>query len=396
MGVAAAEHENAGLHATVGMAPRIARSIIVTVFGGFCLIALLHVFMLPVGPLTITLSVVAMGTLLLLQLWYYPNQPRTPGRPRRVYLVLGLQACLVYLPLFVFGQAWVGMPGFLAGSVLLVLSPKAAWAAFALIVASMAVAQAQFGGGYVDVAYTTVSTLVTGLIVYGLSRLQGLVRQLHEAQRELAEIAVTHERLRFARDLHDLLGYSLSSITLRTELAHKLVLRQPQRAREELAETLRTSRQALADVRTVAHGYRELSLEQECRSVRSVLAAAEVELGMRADYGDLPVRIATVVATVLREGVTNVLRHSRAENCEITIFEADGEVNVEILNDGLDDALRPPEPRSGSGLHNLSERVRALGGGLTAEPTSEGRYRLAVRLPVRARTDLEPTETPAA
>nr|WP_246422498.1 histidine kinase [Nocardiopsis mwathae] len=260
----------------------------------------------------------------------------------------------------------------------------------------MAVAQAHFSGDYVDIAYTTVSTLITGLIVYGLSRLQELVRQLHDAQRQLAETAVTRERLRFARDLHDLLGYSLSSITLRTELAHKLVLRQPQRARDELEETLRTSRQALADVRTVAHGYRELSLDQECRSVRSVLVAAEVELRMRTDYGDLPARVSTVAATVLREGVTNLLRHSKAENCEITVVEEDGEVAVEIVNDGIDGTLRQSGPRSGSGLHNLSERVQALGGLLTAGADGEGRFRLGVRLPLRQEEHIAPPEHSAA
>jgi two-component system sensor histidine kinase DesK len=248
------------------------------------------------------------------------------------------------------------------------------------------VAQAVFTGVLWDIAYTTESTIITGLVVYGLTRLSSLVTELHAARNELAKMAVAQERLRFARDLHDLLGYSLSAITLKSELTHRLMTKDQVRAQEELAEVLDISRQALADVRSVASGYRELSLDTEADAARSVLLAADVNVRMDLDYGELPVRVRTVLATILREGITNVLRHSKAEQCEITVRQADGQVWIDIVNDGASQATAQRTPRGGSGIANLSARIAALDGTLSAGLDPDGRFRLHAQAPVtRAR-----------
>jgi two-component system sensor histidine kinase DesK len=191
------------------------------------------------------------------------------------------------------------------------------------------------------VLYSAVPTLTTGLVVYGLSRLATLVVEVRSSRAEIARMAVLRERLRFARDLHDLLGYSLSVITLKIELTHRLLEKSPREAGDQLLEILEISRLALSDARTVASGYRELSLEEECRSAVSVLAAADIAVRLDSDHTDLPVQASTVLATVLREGITNLLRHSKAKHCEITIRQTHDNASIEIANDDLQ-----PQPKN--------------------------------------------------
>ncbi len=328
--------------------------------------------------------------ILVLQVFYFSN-PNVRQRPPVSYLLLGVLAGLAFLPFRQFHQAWIGQPCFLAGTVLLILPRRVAWSVFPLIVAGNAALRwyydhgpVHYGNATVNTVYVAVGTIDTGLVVFGLTRLAGLVTRLHEARTELAEMAVAQERLRFARDLHDLLGYSLSAITLKSELTHRLALKNPEKAQEELAEVLDISRRALADVRSVARGYRELSLDAEAASARSVLTAADVDVRMDLKYGELPPPVRTLLATMLREGVTNVLRHSKAEFCDITIREEHGRVELDIRNDGVPPAPAEQDPDSGSGIGNLSSRVTTLGGHLTTGVEPDGRFRLHAAVPVPA------------
>jgi two-component system, NarL family, sensor histidine kinase DesK len=359
------------------LAPKLARAIVVVVFSAFFLIALLRMFYRG-DPAHGLLSVVCTIPLLWLQLYVFSRPEARFGR-RVLYTALLCQAVLVYLPLLLFPE-WIAMPGFLAGSVLLLLPPRLAWVAFGSIVASMAVIQAKLTGGLIDIAYTAASTTITGLVVYGLTRLSSVVLELHEARTELAEMAVAQERLRFARDLHDLLGYSLSAITLKSELTHRLVPKNPDKAQNELLEILDISRKALVDVRSVAGGYRELSLDNESESARSLLLAADVAVTTEIQCGELPTPVKTVLATVLREGITNVLRHSNAERCEISMRQADGRVWLDILNDGVQ--TNRAQSNDGCGIQNLSARIVALHGHLVAGIEADGRYGLHAWAPI--------------
>ncbi len=365
-------------------APQLAMGVVTAVFTSISLIGFLHILLLPdVGAVEIVLSFSCIAVLMAMQLLWYA---RDSGRLRSPlgYTVLCAQACLVYLPILVFGQAWAGMPGFLAGSVLLVLRPVLAWTAFCVVVASMAGVQFAFTGRPIDVAYTAISTVTTGLVVYGLSRLTALVVEVQESRAEIARMAVLRERLRFARDLHDLLGYSLSAITLKIELTHRLLEKSPQEASDQLLELLEISRLALSDARTVASGYRELSLEEECRSVISVLSAADIAVRLDSDHTDLPVQVSTVLATVLREGVTNLLRHSKAKHCEITIRQTHDDAWLEIVNDDHQPARKDPVDRGTDlgGLHNLAVRAAEIDGTVTVR--HEGNvFRLRAQVPLR-------------
>ncbi len=367
------------------LAPRLARGIVAVVLTGFCLVAFVRLLGFDPSPLEVLLGASCMIALLSLQLFFF-NRPVEDLRSPIGYLALLAQAGLVYLPLLVFGQSWVALPGFLGGAIMLVLPIKVAWMGFCMVVASIAAIQASFTGNLLDVMFISTSAIITGLVVYGLTRMSSLVTELHKAQNELAEMAVAQERLRFARDLHDLLGYSLSAITLKSELTHRLMLRHPGRAQEELSEVLDISRRALADVRAVASGYRELSFAAESESARSVLIAADIDVQMDLDYGELPTRVRTVLATVLREGVTNVLRHSKAERCEIVVKQNGDAVTIDIVNDGVPQVPIERAARGGgSGIPNLSVRLAAVGGRLTAGVDQDGRYRLHASAPVSRR-----------
>ncbi|MEV4441221.1 histidine kinase [Streptomyces sp. NPDC049577] len=314
---------------------------------------------------------------------YFHSAPEAPRRlGRRKYLTLGIQALFTYLPIVIYGNWWGNMAGFLAGSLLLLLPPRPAWALYGAVSASMFFSPLLSGRTAEVSLYHSQMTMLCGVVVYGLSHLSQVIQALLDTRRELARMAVTRERLRFSRDLHDLLGYSLSSITLKSELIRRLIPVQPEQAVREVAEVLAISRQSLADVRTVASGYREMSLEQELLSARSVLTAAEV--GVRTDISldKVSRQVDTVLATVLREAVTNVLRHSKAGSCVISVARSGrGRVRLSVVNDGADPAHRDVSPDSGSGLGNLATRLEAVGGRLIFSRSDEGVFRLEAEAP---------------
>ncbi|WP_338676858.1 histidine kinase [Streptomyces sp. SCSIO 30461] len=313
---------------------------------------------------------------------------------RRKVTVLLLQALLTYLPLFWYGTSWGSMEGPLAATVLLALPSRIAWPAFALVVVSIPVYAAVEGEPLPQVGYYVIAGIFTGLVIYGLSRLTDLVHEVHAQRAEMARMAVVQERLRFARDLHDLLGYSLSAIALKGELIHRLINTRPEDAREETADLLRVARQALADVRLVSSGYRDMSLRDEAESAAAILTAAEVDTQVDIACGRLHPVVDTVLATALREGVTNILRHSKVQRCSISAT-ADGEtVLLSIVNDGAEHHKAPsPQPRpASSGLDNLRQRFTEIGGRLTAELREDGRFHLEAHAPTRPRTGHNPAD----
>ena len=369
------------------LAPRLARVVVSVVFVGLGLISLLNILSEEPSLPGLLFAFAAMAALLTLQLFFTSQRSRRSGLRLRAALLAG-QLLLAFLPFLAFGQAWVVLPGFAAGSMALLLPPPWSVLLFGLVVLANGAIQGVLEPDAVIVAYTTVSTLLTGLIVYGLSRMSLLVREVHQTRTALARLAVSAERDRFARDLHDLLGYSLSAVVLKSELARRLVDRNPARALAELEEIGDISRRALADVRIVASGYRQLSLADESESARSVLAAADIQVTVEVAPGPLPDPVSTVLATVLREGVTNVLRHSKAESCEILLTRHDDRVRLVVANDGAPERPFEDSAHGGSGIGNLAARATALGGSLAAGRTEDGWYRLQAELP------LTPTSSP--
>ncbi|MEU7832351.1 histidine kinase [Nonomuraea sp. NPDC049129] len=279
----------------------------------------------------------------------------------RHMLALALLALLVYLPIPVFGRAWLGAAGFLAGPILLAFPWSVAWPLVGCVMASVAVSAVLLGLPVPLMVNFTASTLVTGLVVYGLLKLAQLVRELQEARQALARAAVVEERLRAARDLHDLLGHSLAAILLKCELARRL---DPARARAELVDVLAMTEKAEGDLRVISGARPALSLAAEAESARSVLAAAGIQVELGLAHAELSAEVENVLGTVLREAVTNVLRHSSARHCAITTVVEDGVVRLRVRNDGV----RSSEGRPGSaGIGNLTTRLAALDGRLGTE-----------------------------
>jgi two-component system sensor histidine kinase DesK len=201
--------------------------------------------------------------------------------------------------------------------------------------------------------------------------------QLRMARAEMARLAVSEERLRIARDLHDVLGQRLAAVALLSDLAGRLAETDPQRSRQQSAEAGRLAREALEEVRATVSGFRDTSLTGELSTAQALLAAAGIGCVLSApDAGSVPAPLADVAGWVVREGVTNVVRHSRAGTARITVRSADPVV-VEVADDGRGDAGSP----YGNGLTGLRERVTALGGAVHTERV-DGWYRLRAELPV--------------
>ncbi|SEQ65956.1 Signal transduction histidine kinase [Lentzea xinjiangensis] len=371
------------------MSRRLAYVVISVVFANYLTNAFSYVLQAGPTPTRITGSLACLLTIGYLQLRVF-SRPGSNLRSAKSYAALGVMAGLVYVPYSFFPNAWAGMPGFLAGSALLVLPGRVRWFVFAAVALSNGAIRSQYVSDPAQLAYHVVSAMVAGMAVYGLSRLPTLVKQLETARSELADLAVSQERLRFARDLHDLLGFSLSAITLKVELATRMIGAHTDRAARELAEILGIAREALTDVRAVASSYRELSLADEIESARSVLTAAGVRATIETDHSDLSPRSRTVLATVLREGVTNLLRHSEATRCTITITGTDRLASIDIVNDG---APAEPGTERGSGLGNLVTRTTAIGGSLLAGAAPDGTYRLHAEVPADPAPE-KPAKTP--
>ena len=225
-------------------------------------------------------------------------------------------------------------------------------------------------------AWLALPTAAIGLWATAFVRQVAAVAELRAAREEIARLAVAEERLRFARDLHDLLGHSLSLITLKSELAGRLLPAAPDKAAAEI----RAARQALSEVREAVAGYRQPTLEEELAGAREMLEAAGIACRIENRTGALPVATDAVLAWAVREGATNVIRHSRARNCEILVSRDEEEVHAEITDDGRGSRENDAEA-FGSGLSGLAERVAAGGGDLEAGSLPKGGFRLRISLP---------------
>jgi two-component system sensor histidine kinase DesK len=199
--------------------------------------------------------------------------------------------------------------------------------------------------------------------------------KLRKANEEIAHLAKVAERERIARDLHDVLGHTLSVIILKSELAGKLIDHDPERAKAEIADVEQTSRAALADVRSTIRGYRAHSLDAELKEARAMLETAGVIVTSDSQEVRLTPAQENVAALVVREAVTNVVRHARARNCHLRLMPVNGNCRIEIQDDG-----RGGGAVEGNGLRGMRERIEALGG--TVERENSVGTRLSIEFPL--------------
>lgn len=230
-----------------------------------------------------------------------------------------------------------------------------------------------------ELVWTAFPLLLAVLVVYRPSIwLLGVVWQLDDAQRTRARLAVAEERLRFARDLHDALGGKLSAIAVKSELAAELARRGKDTATEQALEVRTIANEALAEVREVVRGYRQVDLDAEIAGSRALLQAAGVGCRTVGEAGGLDPDVQAALGWVVREGTTNVLRHSDAAHCTLTLRSGLERVSLTIENDGARVAAHP----GGSGLLGLGERLAPLGGEVRGTVRPPDRFVLTADLPV--------------
>jgi two-component system sensor histidine kinase DesK len=265
------------------------------------------------------------------------------------------------------GESGMGSSVYIAVGAMMFLPARVAAAVTVLIAVVAEVLATRIEGWESDFTLSF-SICVAALATWGITQLMNRNVDLLLAREENARLAVEEERNRMARDLHDILGHSLTVITVKAELAGRLMDADPARARAEVADLERLSRDALVDVRRAVEGFRELTLPGELARAREALRSAGIEADLPGSAEDVPSDMREVFAWAVREGVTNVIRHSGATRCTVRLAPE----RVEILDNGPGarvDAVRPGP--GGHGLAGLRERATAVGATLltrTVEP----------------------------
>ncbi|GAB2813025.1 sensor histidine kinase [Lentzea nigeriaca] len=282
-------------------------------------------------------------------------------------------ACLVLtaiglVAVFWLGMDYAGLMVYIMSTVAVVLKP---WRAIAIdgsvllvLAATMYLTQELPRDGD---RLATLLSVSLGMLAVG--RMIRANQALSAAQDEIASLARTEERTRLARDLHDILGHSLTTITLKTGVARRLLeSSEPDRALAEIREVEHLTRQALSDVRTTVSGYREVSLSAEVVGARAALRTAGVEADLPHAVDNVRPELQGVFGYVLREAITNVLRHAAATRCSVRL----GATWLEVRDNGRGVGVGEP----GTGLRGLSERLAPHGGTVLAGPLADGGFRL--------------------
>ncbi|MFJ3894468.1 MULTISPECIES: sensor histidine kinase [unclassified Streptomyces] len=283
-----------------------------------------------------------------------------------------------------YGGSWLyffPLLGLATGAVL--RGPWLGRTGIALAALAGAVSGVRAGTDAINIAYGTfLSTMVTAAIL----SLSEAVRELRAAREELARRAVEKERMRFSRDLHDLLGHTLSVIVVKSEAARRLAPRDMDAALGQITDIEAVGRQALTEIREAVTGYREGSLATELDRARSALTAADIDPVVRQSGPPLTPQNEALLGWVVREAVTNAVRHSGATRCEITVDGILDRVRLTVADDGPGTGDAPAadsaEGIGGTGLKGLTERLATAGGSLRAGPSPRGGFTVTAELPV--------------
>lgn len=315
--------------------------------------------------------------------------PLATHAPMRAEWSLGLLAAVCYLPMLVAGRPWGSSAGLLAACALAALPwRRSLVVVLAVVLIDAAGSVLVFAQTPTVTAYGTLQVLLTAAVLAALAWTVRITLELNQLRIELVSTAVLRERLRMSRDLHDVLGRGLAAISLKTELARRYQERGfDAEMTAELDQISTVAAQCGDDLRALVTGYRNLSLESEIDVGLELLEEAGIECQVRVDaHLSAPTQVSDTLAWVVREGVTNVLKHSRATRCRLTAERRDGHVVVTVHNDGADLAtgtvdVPDPHPAPGNGLRGLHERVAASGGTISAAPGPDGTWTLVVALP---------------
>ncbi len=345
------------------------------------------------SPVHLSVAIAGMMSFVGIYLWLMLHDPfrDTPSSAKEVgtsaLLIVVLCGIVLFLTLaYSINWLWFVMYANMSAAVKLPVRVAAP------IITGLTILTVIVGGITAD--WTIASRIVSpvaavAVLMIGISQLVVTIRELRAARQEIARLAVTEavveERLRFARDLHDLLGHSLSAITLKNELARRIITTQPDRAVQEIDDAIATAREALREVREAVAGYRQPTLAAELASAREILEAARIDCQSEDVGGMLPPAVESVLAWAVREGVTNVVRHSGARHCTIRVVRTTGTVTAEITDDGRGSAPSRAVgamERSGYGLSGLAERAARQGGSVETGTSDTSGFRLSLTLPL--------------
>ncbi|MGW7368631.1 histidine kinase [Streptomyces sp. NPDC054841] len=305
----------------------------------------------------------------------FDKQSREAPLTRWVLVALGAVTCGLAIG---YGGAWLlffPLLGLATGAVL--RGRRIGPVMLALSAVAGLIAGLRDGWDAIGVAY---GTFISGMVTAAILALSETVKELRSTREELARTAVEKERLRFSRDLHDLLGHTLSVIVVKSEAARRLAPRDLAAALAQVSDIEAVGRQALTEIREAVTGYREGSLATELDGARSALTTAGIDLVVRRSGPPLEPQTEALLGWVVRESVTNAVRHSGASHCEIEVSGTRERVRLVITDDGRGRGSTPP----GSGLKGLRERVSAAGGSLDAGPAPRGGFLVTAELPVDA------------
>jgi two-component system sensor histidine kinase DesK len=298
--------------------------------------------------------------------------PITPPLAWLVALIVATCAMVVG-----FGSAWGGLLIYLGVATGLSLSGRAALITLAGVAAFSIADGVASGVSSSDLAFVAFLTTALGVSMLGLRRMFQLIVDLRAARDEVARLTAADQQARFARDLHDVLGHNLSVIALKSQVARRTIDREPSTAVTAVTDIETVARQSLRDVRELVAGYRQRSLADELAVADELLATAGIQPVIQRPPEMPDGAPGELLAWALREGTTNVIRHSHAAHCRITVTVDERHASLQIEDDGQ---ARSPNI-NGSGLRGLQERISEAGGTVEAGPIDSGGFRLAVNLP---------------
>jgi two-component system sensor histidine kinase DesK len=282
-------------------------------------------------------------------------------------LVAVLAGCFV-LMIPAAGASSMSAIVYVAATVMMLTPLTVGWTVSLVCVVASEVAAAVVPGWSVNRG-AGLAVLLASVAVFGMRMALRRSQQLTVARHDLARLAVQEERNRFARDLHDILGHSLTVVTMKAELAGRLVHVDPDAAEREIGDVERLTREALADVRAAVAGYRGVTLVAELANARAALQAAGIEAHLPTAVDHVPGELRALFGWAVREGVTNVVRHSRATRCTVMVWAN----ALEVRDDGAGSTSdEDGGTGQGNGLVGLGERARAAGARVLARGSDDG------------------------